>query len=117
MSFDIDQFHTLQEQRLHDYMEPLLTRGIPLSSADIAVLFSRLSGYDEYHLVYALNLLSLNDAACLPPVISRYLADSRPSVLCAAANVISGFESDQLTERLRFDIEELAATDCHPLVT
>jgi len=98
---EYDKFIMLQGLDLCHYMEPLV--GDPRTNVSTHILnrmLAELPTYDEYHLVYALQL----GADHLPEVfiqhVPKYLASKHGSVFCMAFNILDRLADKYITQDL-----------------
>lgn len=108
--FDYEEFLRLSGSDLYRWMEPLLLdTTLHLRSDVVERLLTDLPTFrDEYHLVYALELL----AKIAPEVVVKqaptYLAHTHGSVWCAAHNILMRLPDSLLTPELLDDVEKVA---------
>jgi len=99
--FEYERFATLNESELSAYMEPFANDpSLPIAPEALLRMCSELPTYDEYHLVYALEVgsdrLPETFACRVPP----YLAHDRQCVRLAAAAVLDRLPSAVITQHL-----------------
>jgi len=85
ITFDYERFCTLETGDLVQYMEPLLADKTALVGAvDLERLAASLHGFDEYHLVYAIELGMDRSPELFRLPVARCLSHERQSVRLAA---------------------------------
>jgi len=106
--FSYDRFLSLSGCELVDYVEPFVTtrvRAIPESVYD--VLRSALTGLDEAHTVYALEICMLLKPREFVRCAVRFLSDSNASVCCTAYRIIKSLPPTSMPAEL---VREICAT-------
>jgi len=100
--FDYETFVNLQQSDLYAYMEPLLAVDVNLVvQRDVLErVFLELPSYDEYHLVYGLELGGRYCPDLFIGIMPRYLKHPARSVWCAAFRVLDNAPSDSLTPEI-----------------
>lgn len=100
-AIEYDTFIRLTDVDLVQYMEPVVNdRTTTVPSDMLARILSELSTYDEYHLVYALDLLATRSPGSAVSYVPKYLADERCSVLCAALRLLTNMPDEYVTQEL-----------------
>lgn len=112
-NFDYEKFLSLSGLDLWKWMEPLLVdKSLRLQTDVLERLLSDLPTFrDEYHLVYALELLWLFAPEVVAKQAPRYLAHPQGSVYCAAHNILMRLPDSLLTPELLDDVEKVALTN------
>lgn len=113
--FDYEKFIRLSGSDLCRWMEPLLLDRQLRSRMDIVerVLADLPTFQDEYHLVYALELLYLIAPEVVVKQAPKYLAHTYGSVWCAAHNIIMRLPDRLLTPELLEDVKQVASAHPH----
>jgi len=109
--FDYHKFIRLAGSELCAYMEPLVADAKTLLSKEVFDRFlSELPEYDEYHLVYALQLGADHSIHSFLPHIPEYLLDERASVFCTAFNILNGLPNEYITQDLIDSVRGLVSS-------
>jgi hypothetical protein len=99
--FDYNKFVTLDGPNLVEYMEPLVNAQATTIPRDVLEhILSDLPSYDEYHLVYALELGMGQSPDLFTLHVPQYLAHENASVCCAAFRVLSKLPDEYVTHLL-----------------
>ncbi len=99
--FQYDQFASLERSDLSAYMERFANDPtIPLTPDDLQRMLSELPNYDEYHLVYALEVGGDRSPDTFAPSVPAYLTHGEMSVRLAAANVLERLPDAVITRSL-----------------
>lgn len=100
-TFDYDMFLTLTDSALVAYMEPLLVaQQVRVPQEVLHRMLEGLCSFDEYHLVYALQLGCDKSPEMYAPQVPKYLVHDKISVCCAAANILKKLPAAYLTREL-----------------
>jgi len=112
-SFELARFQSLSAGDLVHYMEPVLgNKSISVSIADLAQLSADLHNYDEYHLVYALELGSDRSPDMFAPLVPEFLRHPSGSVRCAASRFLEHLPARFVTPNLIDSVRR--ALDSYP---
>jgi hypothetical protein len=107
-SLSISTFDRLDAVELQRYVEPLIVNGdLNLSHDQFLHLRNRLRDYDQYHLVYALEICARHDSCSIAPLLPEFLHHVEGSVVCAAINILESLPSECISEEL---LQELKTT-------
>jgi hypothetical protein len=99
--FDYETFVALSGPELVAYVEPLLNdQSTSVSAETIARISLDLPSYDEYHLVYALELGALHAPETFARHVPEYLAREEASVCLAAVRALSRLPDESINEEL-----------------
>ena len=108
-SFDYDQFIALSVTDLARYMDAMLTPQMnPVPEFVTARMLAELSTYDEYHLVYALEIGGRHALASYLPHLPSYLANPKGSVCCVALNILDNIPDHFVTQSLVSAMKEVS---------
>ena len=108
LHFDYDEFVSLSDEKLVEYADPLAnTAELSISKEDLEQLRKHLDDYDEYHLVYALEIGTDNFPETFSPEVPRFLANQMISVYCAADRVLRRLDARFITPKLLLQIENV----------
>jgi hypothetical protein len=112
LTFDYQRFTELDGLKLVDYMDPLVNavlrdESIVVPREFLERLHASLDGYDEYHLVYALELGGHRAPDLFLPLVPSYLAHPIGSVACAALRVLKAVPDKWLTSDLVNAVREV----------
>jgi hypothetical protein len=100
-AFDYDRFVALTGQELVSYVDPLVNdRATMVAKEDLARMLSDLPSYDEYHLVYALELGAAHSPEAFAPHLPQYLSHKEGSVCCSAFNALNALPDKCVTQEL-----------------
>lgn len=99
--FDYQRFVALDKLDLVDYMEPLVLDGrTSVAGGDLEKLLGRLDEFDEYHLVYALQLIAERYPERIVEKIPGYLRHQHDSVRAAVLNIVAKLPNHCVTREL-----------------
>src|SRR5947209_185325 len=88
--FDYQRFLSLSSSDLVAYMEPILNDPtVVVGPTDLQSIAADLASFDEYHLVYAIELCTDQMPALFAPLAARCLTHRCQSVRLAAHRVLS----------------------------
>lgn len=94
-------FDQLEGAELLRYAEALLADdGGKVSKKQFQHLLNNLHKYDQYHLVYALEIGARHYPCSLALVLPDFLQHTDDSVVCAAMNALGSLPAECLSERL-----------------
>jgi hypothetical protein len=104
-TFDYDRFAALDGLELSSYIDPMLNAVIADDSIIVPRdflqhLYSNLHRYDDFHLIYALELGGHRAPDLFLPQVPSYLAHPNNSVACAALRVLESLPDKWLTAEL-----------------
>ena len=109
LQFDYDHFVELSGDSLIEYADPLASSlDIVISPEDIDRLKAHLDAYDEYHLVYAIEIGTDNAPSDFASEIPRFLGHEQASVFCVADRVLRRLATEFLTPSLISEVEKIA---------
>lgn len=110
---DYDTFIELDGLDLHDYMEPLLLNPKTLVTINtLNRLLTELPKYDEYHLVYALEIGAKHSPETFSLHVPQYLVHGKASVWSATLRILDTLPSKYLTQEFIDSVFEFIAL--HP---
>ena len=105
-------FLALTGEALASYMEPLLTDpNTDPPPGILEAMLTELPGYDEYHLVYALELGATRLPGTFAPHLPRYLEHRDASVCSAAARLLTKLPDAVVTEAIINSVGDVRETD------
>jgi hypothetical protein len=100
-SLSLSTFDRLEAVDLQRYVEPLMLRNdFYLSHEQFIQLRNALRDYDQYHLVYALEICARHDQCSIAPLLPEFLHHVEGSVVCAAINILESLPTDCISEEL-----------------
>lgn len=100
-SLSISMFDRLDAVELQRYVEPLMVNGdLHLSHDQFLHLRDALRDYDQYHLVYALEICARHDPCSIAPLLPEFLHHVEGSVVCAAINILESLPSECISLEL-----------------
>jgi hypothetical protein len=98
---DYDRFVSLERLDLCHFMDAVLADPTTRVSKDVLErMLSELSDYDEYHLLYALELGAKYSPETFARHLPQYLADEHASVVCSAYNALDRLPNEYVTQDL-----------------
>ncbi|NOX55756.1 MAG: hypothetical protein GXP27_15205 [Planctomycetes bacterium] len=108
--FDYNRFLQLQESELYEYMEPLLQQeSLDINSDALNRMLRQLPEFDQYHLVYALEI----GARCAPELflneVVGYLVHPEGAVWSTAYRILSRLPAEARTDELIARVRQIAA--------
>jgi hypothetical protein len=107
--FDYDHFARLTDDSLVAYAEPLANSlHCTISPRDIDRLKAHLDDFDEYHLVYAIEIGTDNSPAEIASEVPRFLGRQEISVFCAADRALRRLRPEFITPLLISQVEQVA---------
>ncbi len=99
--FDFPSFLRLSESDLVAYMEPVLNDPTLVVEPEVLrQMAADLASYDEYHLVYAIELGVDQDASMFALTVARCLAHPAQSVRLAAHRTLSRLPAQAISDEL-----------------
>jgi hypothetical protein len=99
--FDYDLFRSLIEADLVAYMEPIVTNPLVIVPAMVLErMASEMDTYDEYHLVYALELGPDHAPDLFARVVPHWLSHQSQAVQCAASRALNRLPDQLITKDL-----------------
>jgi hypothetical protein len=99
--FQYERFTSLSDSDVGAYVEPFLyNHAKTVSQADLQRILSELGGYDEPHLVYAIELGADRSPATFAAHVPQYLAHEYGSVRCAASRFLEHLSDEYITQEL-----------------
>ena len=100
-TFNYDKFIKLSELELSHYMEPLVINPTTIiSKAALLRMLSELPTYDEYHIVYALELGAKYSPETFAMQLPQYLTYEQGSVWSAALRNLEQLPNEYVTNAL-----------------
>jgi hypothetical protein len=100
-TFDYDRFHSLTGADLVAYMEPIVTDpSVAVQSTALDRIASEIDTYDEYHLVYGLELGPDHAPDTFAPAVPRFLSHNSQAVRCAASRALNRLPDRLITKPL-----------------
>ena len=106
--FEYQRFIKLSDSALVEYMQPIIYDSkVKVLEYDLQQMLMDLNEYDEYHLVFALEIGSFRSPETFAPYIPRYLCHEYASVRCAADRILRGLPSNCITSDLIDSIESI----------
>jgi hypothetical protein len=92
-------------------MEPLVNDPMTKVSKDVLErMLSELPTYDEYHLVYALELGGAHSPETFALHVPQYLAHEEASVCCTAFRVLSKLPEEYITQDLVDSVRKIVSS-------
>jgi hypothetical protein len=111
-TFDYDRFHSLNETDLVVYMEPIVTDpSAVVPSMALDRIASEIHTYDEYHLVYGLELGTDHAPDLFAAAVPRFLSHKSQAVRCAASRALNRLPNRLITKPL-VDAARTALSSC-----
>jgi hypothetical protein len=100
-TFDYESFMTLQSLELCRYMEPLVADpGTSVPQEALHRMLAELDTYDQYHLVYALELGSKYFPDLFVKAVPRFLAREEGSVRGTVLRILERLSRKHLSDEL-----------------
>jgi hypothetical protein len=98
-TFDYDLFLSLTGTDLVTYMEPIVTDpSVAVPSMALDRIASEMETYDEYHLVYALELGSDHAPDLFAAAVPHFLSHKSQAVRCAVSRALSRLPDRLITK-------------------
>jgi hypothetical protein len=99
--FEYEKFIKLQALELCNYVEPLLRDPATIvPKDDLERMYSELGTYDQYHLVYALELGNARLPDLFIRAVPSFLSSQEGSVSCAVWNLLNRLPDRYITREL-----------------
>jgi len=100
-SLSISTFDRLDAVELQRYVEPLIVNDdLHISHEQFLHLRNALRDYDQYHLVYAIEMCARHDPCSIAPLLPEFLHHVEGSVVCAAINILESLPSECISLEL-----------------
>lgn len=108
--FSYDLFMNLEGLDLVHYMEPFLAMPGPVLTADTVIrMRNEFARYDEFHLVYVIELAGRYAPAMFKGILLRCLTDDRGSVWSAAYRVLGELPDEEITAEFVSSLQKMCA--------
>lgn len=110
-AFEYEHFMALTGIDVAHYMEPIINDpATPVSLEALKRIAAEMDNYDEYHLVYAIELGPDRAPDLFTPLLPQYLANESVAVCCAAERAFRRIPDHYITRDLLECVQSLPTT-------